>query len=417
MKLGDLFSKLSVEVRAKLWDLPECIWKGVLDQWMTAKEIGRLDSATCNKRLRRHSLLALSTLALLSTNERSTGEYLRWSMLRGMLLSKMHIPAAMADQAGLCTTLMRLNGKYLREVHIPGPYADTTVVATALLHCTALRVVVITGHTLRESTLTALLSLATLERVQLINGIIIGDGVHLQSVAPHPRLQCIEFDDIVAKEPLLVAVVKKCPRIRHLMIYHGTGLTPRGIVEVVRATPECICYAFAFHAHAPGPHYGILAERASQLVDLNLAFSKVTDAVLETILTNCQRLCDLHLLDCKLLTSQTVFNIARYCPLVEDLDLDGIHLDDAALIELATKCRHLWRVFLPRCAGVTDTGIAFLGKTAGTLKHFQMHWNPPFATEKVFPLFQSLETFYAVGYTSLSDTAQPSNVQVPAPQR
>jgi hypothetical protein len=116
------------------------------------------------------------------------------------------------------------------------------------------------------------------------------------------------------------------------------------------------------------------------------------------ILSQCRALAGLSLYGCKRLTSATVYNIAHYCPLLKDLDLDGLDVNDAALIYLVSKCLKLWGLSLPKRPGITDRGIEYVGLHCKTLTHLLLYYNPPAVTARTFPLFAALPEFVAEGY-------------------
>jgi hypothetical protein len=385
--------------QCSIWGLPECIWQGVLSQLLAQRDVGNLDSACCNHQLRQMLLMHLAACVADFSCTPMTQQYYQWSLLRGILLRIVMLPSAMVFSIGLCKSLLRANSSHLLELHVTATYNLTDILSFVAKKCTSLKYLLVHGHDFHEFALVGVLLIDSLENICLHGGKLTGRGDSLRLLPLRPNLRHLQLLDVNFEEPLYLQVLDRCPNLCMLMVRGARNLTARGMTATIRTTAAVSSYAFLDTPHLQGMAYRVIAERGVRLTALSLMHASVSDADMLVIVSHCRSLRGLSLFGCALLTTITVLNIARYCPLLEDLDLDKVHdVDDAAVMDLVSKCPNLWGLSLPKSGGITDKSITYLGLNCKILTHLRLYYNPPSVTARTFPMFRSLLEFTPVGY-------------------
>jgi hypothetical protein len=382
-----------------LWDLPECIWQSIFGQTVSQSDVCRLDSACCNHKLRRLVLCSMASACVTRTNCLAMPPaYYKWALLRGLLLQRIVLPSLLATSPGVYKSLLRVNSLHLSELHIHGTYSNTDVISHVSKYCTGLKRLLLYEYEIDDSALTGLLCNNALEEVCFSGGRITGVGDNFHNLQILSNLMYLQLLYVAFEEQLFLQLISRCSKLRRLLIRGEKGMSRKSIVTAVRATPLGSSYALPCLPGVSSKVYTVVAERGTNLLSLSLMHGHVDDADMLVIVSHCCALRALTLFGCKLLTSTTVYNIARYCPLMEDLDLDGVDVDDAAVIKLVDKCLKLWGLSLPRSAGITDSSIMHVRQHCKALTHMQLYYNPPAVTAHLFPLFSALVEFVTVGY-------------------
>jgi hypothetical protein len=382
-----------------LWQLPECIWQGVLSQLLGQCDIGRLDSACCKAEVRKTlvTILASTCLARASSGAMPAAYY-TWSLLRGLTMQRIVLPSELASSPGMCKSLLKVNGTDVMELQIEGASTGADLINVVAKHCRSLIRLFLIGQVVDEFALKGLLENGKLICICFTGGQITGQG---DALAPLPMLSqflYLKLRHVAFQEQLFLRLLSKCPNLEGLHVYETESFTPYGLVTAVRATPRAKAYMFPAIPNICSKVYRVIAERGATLTNLALTDCRVDDVDVLVILGRCRALKGLSLLGCTLLTSTTVYNIGRYCRLMEDVVLDEIDMDDAALVYLIKKCPKLWGLSLPKCAGVTDRGIEYVGLHCKALTHLVLYYNPPAVTAQTFALFGGLTEFTADGY-------------------
>jgi hypothetical protein len=381
------------------WGLPECIWQGILSQVLGQRDIGRLDSACCNVMSRQVLLSIMASTCLAPTSSLSmSGAYYKWSLLRGLSMPRIFLPPELAASPGVYKALMKVNCSHLIELEINKAYRGTYLVKFVGKYCTSLRHLCLLDQEVDEFALQCLLENNHMSSVYFIGGRLTGQGDALSTLPTLSNLLCLQLLYVTFQEQLFVRLLSKLPKLEVLLMRGRNTLTAKGLVAAVRATPAASSYIFPNIVGVCSKVYRVVAERGTQLKTLCLWEACVTDSDMRVVLNHCRALKGLSLYGCALLTSDTVHNIARYCPLMQDLDVDGVELDDAALIHLVSKCLKLWGLSLPQSPGITDRGIEYVGLHCKTLTHLLLYYNPPAVTARTFPLFAGLPEFMAEEY-------------------
>jgi hypothetical protein len=381
------------------WGLPECIWQGILSQVLGQRDIGRLDTACCSSKWRPMLLSILASTCLAPASSLSmSAAYYKWSILRGLSMPRIFLPSELAASPGVYRTLMKVNCSHLIELEIDDAYRGSYLVTFVGKYCTSLRHLCLLDQEVDEFALRCLLESNRMSSVYFIGGQLTGQGDALSTLPILSNLLCVQLRYVAFQEQLFVRLLSKLTSVEVLVVRGRDTLTAKGLVAAVRATPAASSYVFPNILDVSSEVYRVVAERGTQLKSLCLWEACVTDSDMRVVLNHCRALKGLSLYGCALLTSDTVHNIARYCPLMEDLDLDGLDVNDAALIYLVSKCLKLWGLSLPKSPGITDRGIECVGLHCKTLTHLLMYYNPPAVTAQTFPLFAGLPQFVAEEY-------------------
>lgn len=111
----------------------------------------------------------------------------------------------------------------------------------------------------------------------------------------------------------------------------------------------------------------------SHLTSLDLSrCTQINDEDFLIIVKACPRLTELVLDECSNISDKGFFELAKTLSQINELDLSRCLLIDAALVELATRCRYLTSLNLTRCENITEKGVLALLKQALQLKKLNL---------------------------------------------
>lgn len=206
-------------------------------------------------------------------------------------------------------------------------------------------------------------SIQSLEELACWNLKVVGNGESMQSLTPPKNLWSLQLYNVDLCEPVLVQLLLLCPNLSELAV-HGENTVPGdGMAAILRASPNLWSGSLYQFAQLNSSCILAIAKLREARMGLSLGGTDVTDAGMAIILSKCHQLHEIELQGCRLLTKATVYAIARYCPLLRDLGVDGVEVTECALVRVVQCCPLLWRILLPRCEGLTDRGSSTWAST------------------------------------------------------
>lgn len=141
----------------------------------------------------------------------------------------------------------------------------------------------------------------------------------------------------------LKKVITICPFLNRLNLSSNTQITFLGWAELLKLT---------------------------DLTSLDLSrCHQLNDADFSIILRSCGRLMELNVEECSHLLDPAFFEISRSLPALTYFHAGRTHITDAALLEIAVRCKALQGIDLTRCKGVTEKGLIQVLKLSPKLKY------------------------------------------------
>jgi hypothetical protein len=376
--------------------LPEELFCNVVLSFIDLGDVGRLDSAICNKVDRGSFITQINgpnfvlphcNLSRGGALKMSQNVFTMWTMKRGIAVADLRVTPAIAANNSDRLIYLQRNGVHVRKVTVTGyilPSTNTTAVARDIAaHCqnvSTLNFLVssadktehynsrrLPGENLTDAALTVLgngcQQLTTVEIVQMnvTDAGVIAVARHgaltqlnlegsryvtdkaLQTVAKHCPL--LEYLNLLAclhlSDAALIAIGKRCHHLRDLTI-DETVFAHRGVRAIAAGCPL------------------LEVLRASECFDIEPA--------IEAIARGCPRLRCL-LLAYAHVPREAVLALAECCPLLEDVDLDGSEqIGDQEITALVRGCPALRKLNI----GYTSVTIKGVRAIRDNCKNLQL---------------------------------------------
>lgn len=192
------------------------------------------------------------------------------------------------------------------------------------------------------------------------------------------------------EEAAFSIVIKACPQLRLLNISYTRDFSDRlyeidpslqeldlsncpwlssdALRKMVAICPNLRRLALTSNVQLAFTGWGAL-QKLPHLTGLNISrCHQVHDQDFSLILRACPQLYELHLEGCRGLSERAFFELAKRLPQLYVLNVSRCHVSDAALIEIAMRCRNLRELYIARCKEITDKGLLQLMAHAHALK-------------------------------------------------
>ena len=320
-----------------LLSLPSCLCSSIFSQWLELDDVGKLDSAYCNKDTRVLLLKAFNCdETAFEVVHFACDSFWEWVVLRKIQLSKivfLYPPDHIIRKKVLDQT-----GKHLKEIELTDQ-EDTSCMFADIAHCCPnLDKLVLTYTALNGSLRSIFLACGKLTQVCIDT--------------------CYPF-----KATFLKGVI--CPNIKTCEIYGDVSDEEFG--ELVGAFPNLL--ALSCGGTEVAMRAGIGKDRtkliALQLYDLE----NITDESFVAIVAACPSLQVIDFGKCPLLTNVSVSAVALHCKALRVVHAEeNINFDDTALITLVDNCLHLETIDIFKCSRITDIGLQYIAKKCTHLK-------------------------------------------------
>ena len=96
---------------------------------------------------------------------------------------------------------------------------------------------------------------------------------------------------------------------------------------------------------------------SSVLVDVNLAKCHITDTAASSLASRCSSLTRLNLRDCHRLTDSGIITLCEIQPALQTVDVGGCNISDKAIQLTAIRCKRISRLCISHCKLVSDQSI------------------------------------------------------------
>jgi hypothetical protein len=187
------------------------------------------------------------------------------------------------------------------------------------------------------------------------------------------------FGETVSELPPFSEVIHQCPRLlgvslsRSRVFSDRYGDLPKSLEELDLSKCQWLNHhtlksmlGFVPHIHTlclannTQLDYKVWGELAKlkNLLDLDLGgCHQLKEEEFRIILQGCRGLKKLNINQCKQFQDKTFFDLPRFLPSLQELDLSRTTISDQALIEIATRLGSLAKLNLNRCETVTERGV------------------------------------------------------------
>jgi hypothetical protein len=354
---------------SQLFSLPDVLMVGVLVSWVGVVDIGRLDTAMCNKCEREHFLKFVSQSTFVIQNPcSSTGvsgdAFAKWIMERQIAVSNLIISGILLRSSSERLNYLMHCGKVVRRVEVqgePGGYQNRIELFRDLCeNCPNVLDVVceeelppaaqvhIAVHWKQLTDLTIRIEDAGPEFISL--------GVNCQSLV---RLELRGYSQWINGGVISSFDSYKCS---------GPPLSiPVAFLDV--CSPRLL--ELTAGRSLISDHYIALAKRCPNLRKLDVSNGTLMDDALIALAAGCRSLHHLRLYHTFYITDVGLIEIALNGALTT-LCVDGPLITDAAFQAVAEHCPQLEHVTLACCHELTDATLIALGQRCHNLREIDM---------------------------------------------
>lgn len=200
--------------------------------------------------------------------------------------------------------------------------------------------------------------------------------------------------DEVTGNPIFSQIVKKCPKliavdvsetthfsnyffdipntIQSLNVSQCFWITKETLKQLAAICPNITELLLANNSQLSYADWGeLLKFKYLQKLDISLCHS-IKDEDLAIILKACPALTELKLDDCDRIGQAGFFEIARLTPKLLILDLSRTNITDAAVVDIAMKCRSLHTLKVSRCEQLSEKSIISVIRYGQGLRHLDL---------------------------------------------
>jgi hypothetical protein len=383
-----------------LFKLPEMVAVSVLVSWVGVKDLGRLDSAMCNKMARKPFLKLVSQPAFVIQNpwrdsDEPSDVFVTWIMRRFVTVSALSITDSLLRSRSERQKYLKHCGKHVHSVdvrfvpgdgencaelfrdlcencpNVSGAVCDEDLPPAAQAH--------IAAHWKQLADLTTEVGVAGQEFVSLgencqslgkltlwgsseashhvpvaffevvsphLSDLTAGDLLlpeHYKALANRCYdLKKLTVRDGALNDEALIAVAAGCRALHWLRMYDVADVTDAGLVAIA--------------------HNGALT---TLFVD---GCNNITDAGLQTATAYCPLLQCVSLAGCTQLTNDTLIALGQHCHHLRTLNISYTDVTDGGLEATAAGCPLLEELSMATCASLTDVALFALGQHCHNLR-------------------------------------------------
>lgn len=149
-------------------------------------------------------------------------------------------------------------------------------------------------------------------------------------------------------DDFIAYVAENCPNLQSLHIHNCINITDGALIKLAELCPQ-------------------LKELVLTVDKKRQDYNLISDAGICRLAEGCRRLQKLWLRDCESLGDQAFYNIAKYCPDLQEIALPP-DITDRGIAHLVMHCRKLQHVDMEQCEEATDVAIALIASHCPHLK-------------------------------------------------
>lgn len=146
------------------------------------------------------------------------------------------------------------------------------------------------------------------------------------------------------------------PSLQELDISKCGWLTDASLKQLVGQCPNLLRLNLSGTPHITFKGWSEL-KNLPQLISLDISRSNISNDDFSLILKTSPRLIELNIEECRHLSSKGFFAISHHLPQLAILNVARTNIDDASLIDIATRCPVLRILNIARCEALSEKGV------------------------------------------------------------
>jgi hypothetical protein len=332
-----------------LFNLPDMLVVGTLTSWVNVADLGRLDTATCNKFEREHYLNLVSEPTFVIQNpwkdaDNPSDMFVKWIIKRQVAVSALAMTGTLLSSRSERQKYLKHCGKHIRSVDVRD-VPEGSEICTELFRDLCENCPNVTEAGCDED---------------------LPPGAQAHIAAHWKQLTVLHIELGVAGEEL-VSLGENCQSLEKLTVWGSSEALHHVPVTFFEICSPRLSELTAGELLIPA-HYKALATRCPNLTKLTVRDGTLDDDALLAVGAGCRALKQLRLYGIVDVTDTSLVAIARNGALTE-LFIDGSpNITDAGLEAVAECCPQLEVVSLALCEQFTDTTVVALGQHCPNLR-------------------------------------------------
>jgi hypothetical protein len=367
--------------------LPKDLFHSILLSWLGYADVGRLDSALCNIGERKQFLgsVRASDFVLLKCQQPivETGAnrldlLLKWLMKRRIATSQLPVTNSCVTDCDERLSYLKRSGKHVHAVIVRTSTESFDMVKVALedvcMRCPNILILENNSRIRNYSPVehTDMIRIIASHCAQLRNlytcfGLT---GIDLAALgAGCPHLTTVEMMDAEVTDDGIQKVARN-GALRTLCVEGCVELTDEGLQAVVAFCPHLESVDLSACDELTDATLLAIGQHCSNLRELNIVETDVTDEGLRAIAEGCPLLETLNASQCDV--GPAIEDIARGCPKLRVLIVTGVEVTAEAVQALAECCPRLEELGLCRCEEIGDEEITTLVRGCSNLRRLSI---------------------------------------------
>jgi len=290
--------------------LPSCLLSEIFNQWIELKDVARLDSALCDKTMRPTFLNLLSSAECIVETERenSSNTFLSWLLIRAVKVRYFYISRDVDEELGV--QYMKKHGSLVTKIVRERVYSQggkskdfgLKIVKQAFNHG---NLVSLKCYNLSAASLDEILS-----RCESVRELRVGmsfEARSAQTVNHHVLLPSISDLYVSGNQDNALSVISLCPNLRKLSLCAHIA-DPC----VAKMAEKCRHLKFLCLRGVRSTEFTAVATLCTDIVNLDLSFTAVTDDAMEGVAENLKHLRRLNIQRCVALTNASLQSLAHH---------------------------------------------------------------------------------------------------------
>jgi hypothetical protein len=411
---GRSYRTETMNVACVIFSIPDAIFRGVLLNWLSLREVVMLDSSICHYLQRKHfELLVYGKQIVFSLQKyihrtNLLNSLQAWAGLRGAQIDSLMVAHQLVNHPEYRDALLDVTGSSIRFIQCTDPAAGASVNSTVLsdvgLRCPNVENVsvqfspYVTQGSFDNALRVLFQSCSKLSTLSLKDVVVTGEGLaealkHCRclthftccgisiAIPTEVAVPSLEYFDVTAyvSDTVLVAMGQRCPKLRCMKGFVCSGysgsptLSDVGVRALLQGCP-LLRETDAEYAVGVSTELRVELARRGNLTALDLydVWRDVDNALAVPLLAVCPLLVHLDCHSCGWVTDATLAACAQHCPLLTSINLSACNtltIDGVAQL-LSAVGATLRSIELFRCPNLGDQAVLAAAQHCPALQMF-----------------------------------------------
>lgn len=326
-------------MRDLITSLPAHLGSVVICNWLSLASIVHLDSAYCNRKLRRELLDLFRSVEFIYSHYTGLEDP---SMLMWLIMRQAHVQSVVVDfrrDVLVADEYLKFGGSCIQKIELRNALPRDLLIVGA--QCRNLRFLAHKIGYFNDSFMVMLRSSPRLVELRLDQMKYHRPWEPKHSLAlPHLRLFSMRNSN--CSEKLLAKLVGSSPRLEAFDVYKAAGVTFRVLLWMARRCPLLTSLGLR-HVHIDDETLAQICTLCPSILRLDLSHNlRITDSGIESVVESLRNLKSINTEGCSRLTEQSYVHLIRRKDTLECLHTDDSFIQEGSILawclKQCTKC-------------------------------------------------------------------------------